>query len=1111
MSVSNNKTSYLISDQLPQFVKDDHTGFVTFLEEYYNFMAEEGNTEYVSKNFTNYMDIDIIKGHIDEEHLYDYKDYHAFLQAMYNNFTKVIPNKILTDQSLILKHIKEFYTARGSEKSVKFLLRILLNKETDRDIGFYYPKRDVLRASDGKWYVEKVLRIGDIRVDNLSNTIAYTNFVNRTIRGASSNATATVESVDSYFKDGASVIEIKLSSAVKEFENGETVFSYYTEEGSDHRLSANIFSGIITSFILEEGGTGYVTGSSVPIEGGGGSGAHMIVKTVSQGGLENIVLSQNEGGAGFRSSDEILITGGGGSGATAVVSGVDLTEKYHPNSYNVISSVISLEANTPIGNAVYSNLSASLSDPANAWMSNSFSAWSYSNTGPAITMLVTFEGTNYLSVPTLSIKGNNTIRSLGILGRMSIDEGGLNYNVGDILEFSNPIGSFGSEANATVTAIDANGSITEVKFQPKPGHFTGGQGYNQELLPTINVASTTGNGANITVITTLGYGEQLTASTGVLGRILELQLLDGGANYTTAPTINLANMAAGSGARANCFITTGAYNYPGRYLNDDGQLSSYNFLEDRDYYQNYSYVVRINASLKDYRNYLLNLTHPSGTKLFGQYLLESNTKEELVSIHPEVSNTRSYIGTYQVQTNDVLLNGVYNVNSIGSTYAPVVYNATYSLRQNVSASYSSTGKNIVINSPGHWLNQSDNVHLQFSNATANIINGYYTVSSANANYFSVAIKNGNTSFVVLPTVTSNLTANTGTGSSNNYVKFDKWVANSNVTINIGDSLNVSGNIVSVVYKFSNDTLLVTPALPGNVVSNTVFVSIEPYRAYGNVKFFDTAVTIVVNTNLSAGSNTYFKFNTSDTSLSNDIYDIRYANGVQLKIRHDDIVNAASFSGNVTVHTRKVEISSGFFGLEDGNTVYLLFNDGDTGNAFNNIYTVTEATSNSFNINTSNPVVSGGNVSVITANVIANITNHGFQTEDSVYMWFTSGDTANLSNDYHTVTKIDNNRFIYRPTKVPAANGNLSVYRNYMNVTINRTNHGLFVNDNVSVWFETGNIEDISNGVFRINNVANTDTLNVKHEFITISSNISNLLVNGNGQCYISSHDYVGIL
>jgi hypothetical protein len=57
----------------------------------------------------------------------------------------------------------------------------------------------------------------------------------------------------------------------------------------------------------------------------------------------------------------------------------------------------------------------------------------------------------------------------------------------------------------------------------------------------------------------------------------------------------------------------GVFSYPGRYLNDDGQVSSYNFLQDRDYYQNFSYVVKAPLSISKYRTALKRLNALSGT------------------------------------------------------------------------------------------------------------------------------------------------------------------------------------------------------------------------------------------------------------------------------------------------------------------------------------------------------------------------------------------------------------------------------------------------------------------------------------------------------------------
>ena len=151
---ANNKTSLLVSSQLPAFVREEHETFVKFLEYYYKFLEQDGEQIYVTKNFLNFLDVDKITEDIQEDHLKgdeyvlrETDDYHAFLQKLYDNYITYIPDIVIADRTLLLKHAKEFYRSRGSEKSIKFLLRILFDKESE----VYLPKRDILKTSDGKW------------------------------------------------------------------------------------------------------------------------------------------------------------------------------------------------------------------------------------------------------------------------------------------------------------------------------------------------------------------------------------------------------------------------------------------------------------------------------------------------------------------------------------------------------------------------------------------------------------------------------------------------------------------------------------------------------------------------------------------------------------------------------------------------------------------------------------------------------------------------------------------------------------------------------------------------------------------------------------------------
>lgn len=685
---TNTKISNLVSSQVPFFVRNDHQKFVRFIEAYYEYLEQNEKTLDRIKNLKNYYDVDSSES--------------PFIDQLYNEFLKLIPQNTIVDKALLLKHVKDFYRARGTEKSITFLLQILFNP--DKQIFYYLPKRDILRASDGKWYIEKSLRVKDIKIDGVINDDSDTiqKIASSKVKGNTSGATAIVESVDVYYEKGTLVRELKLSNQVNNFGSGETLFTLFIDGDKTRTFSANVFSGVIIATNIINAGSQYTEGTNVPIEGNTGSGGIIQISGVTKGNLKS--ASVLKGGAGFQNLTPIIVSGGGGTGAAAIVSLVDKSGTYHPNSYNIVISLISSEANTAIGNSVYSNLNSSLNDPANNWIANSMNTFVYGNCGPVELVSVTAAGNNYTFIPSFDISSNTRVRSLGILGRMEIINGGLNYQVGDTIEFNNIIGGYGTGASANVTTVAANGMITEVKFVSVTGHYIGGSGYDQSYLPKANVVSGTGSGANIAVTAIIGDGETLTGFTDTIGAIQKLTIISGGVGYNTAPTLNLTSIGDGT-AQANVEIITGIYTYPGRYLNDDGHISGYNFLEDRDYYQNYSYVIRSNISIKDYRAAILQLSHPGGMKLFGEFM----TDDENI---PEIDD-----GFTMVTTKDEHV---------------IYYNGTY--KANLG--------NVIINKNYHGQNTNSNVYIEFiSGDTINISNGLFVVTTANANTFYITHPN----------------------------------------------------------------------------------------------------------------------------------------------------------------------------------------------------------------------------------------------------------------------------------------------------------------------------------------------------------------------------------
>jgi len=571
---------------------------VAFLEAYYEYLEQDTKVVNRIKNTDTYYDIDRT---LDE-----------FAEYLYDTFLKLVSRNVLADKALLLKNIKDFYRARGTEKSVKFLMRILFDEEID----FYYPKKDILKASDGKWYIEKSLRVTDTKIDDEEalSIADLEKYISTRITGLKTESQATIERVDRYYETGVQIDELILSNIDGEFEGGEQIIAQFSDTEATRNISSNIISGIVSSLTITNSGSLYEVGDPVIILSSTGSGACATIGTVTSGNIASLVVE--DGGAGYLTNDWILVTGGGGTGGNGNVSTVLSDGSVHPNTYNISNSTISVEQNTPLNNTQYSNLKAS---DVNSALEDALYFWQYANTGPVQTVAIIDAGYGYTSAPTLSISANSRIQALGIIGKLEIVDGGSNYAIGDMIYFENVPGGYGCGALANVWNVNAAASdaISEVRLIEMPGHIIGGSGYDMSYLPTCNIDSGTGSGANVVVTALLGTGVELRAANTTLGAIQRVILWSGGSGYLEEPTIDMTGYGDGTATISATYIT-GIYQYPGRYLNDDGHVSSYNFLQDRDYYQNFSYVIKTKQSIDKFRSYVRTLVHPSGTKMFGE-------------------------------------------------------------------------------------------------------------------------------------------------------------------------------------------------------------------------------------------------------------------------------------------------------------------------------------------------------------------------------------------------------------------------------------------------------------------------------------------------------------
>ena len=173
------KISKLISNQLPAFIREDHELFVTFMEKYYDFLELNNTTDNtkhgplkVLQDFLSKLDADFNDdGSINTDD--------NFLKEFYKDYAKDLPLGQSAKLSLVLKHINDFYTAKGSSEAVKLLFRILYNEE----VTIFNAQEFVLRPSSNRWQQDYVVKVYERGTYINATTVDYdpSNFVGQQV------------------------------------------------------------------------------------------------------------------------------------------------------------------------------------------------------------------------------------------------------------------------------------------------------------------------------------------------------------------------------------------------------------------------------------------------------------------------------------------------------------------------------------------------------------------------------------------------------------------------------------------------------------------------------------------------------------------------------------------------------------------------------------------------------------------------------------------------------------------------------------------------------------------------------------------------------------------
>lgn len=325
------RTSPLVREQLPDFIDSNHPRFVAFVNAYFEWLEQENNLGAVGYFLSDLKDIDTTN----IERFFQHFKY-QFLNGFPEDLVIDAETQTPVDRQRLVKRIKEFYRAKGSEKSYEFLFRILF----DSYVEFYYPREDILSISDGKWYLPRSIKV------SLSTDYNIHDIRGNTITQFGSNgaiARAKVEDVIVNTRGSIHHAELFLSNI-----NGTFV--------PDKIITLNFLDGdkesyvypVISSIDSVTGGSSYQIGDPITISGVSGEGAKAVVDVISiKGAIEGISLV--ESGINYFNTDNptFSVNTFRGSGATfkLTVGAVTLYPGIYINDDGKLNSVKKIRDN----------------------------------------------------------------------------------------------------------------------------------------------------------------------------------------------------------------------------------------------------------------------------------------------------------------------------------------------------------------------------------------------------------------------------------------------------------------------------------------------------------------------------------------------------------------------------------------------------------------------------------------------------------------------------------------------------------------------------------------------------------------------------------------------
>ena len=509
------KISNLVRNQVPEFVREEHPKFVSFIEAYYEFLETQQGTQkndliHQAKSLRYLSDVDV--------------SLDTFENNFYEKFASLLPRDTAVRKDILFKNLTNLYLSKGSSSSYKLLFRMLFGEELE----IIEPKNEVLRASASTWSVENSLRVDpdtlyliheangtsttfilpssaftvkSVLIDDVETTaylvnqnskkiifntapaansiikVFFNNFdysllINRKVTGKTSRASGIVERFAVSLVSNRNIEDLYVNSktVMGVFANGEYCVTDIIVDGNLLNVEF-LTSSALRAINVINGGSGYSNGDFVIVSGGGAEQESVaVIEEVFSGYIDTIRV--NKPGAGFAvgglidAIDPPLVVNGS-------IATINTTSSNVINTYTILSDIIIANLSSiTVGAADYGIAGKSVSNTSKIiTLMNPRSI----TVGSIANCLVVTANAVSTSVPIIETQGatyttgtvRHSITGFRSIGGYTINGSGENYRVGDEVIFGpNPILTSGVGAAARVSATDTSGRILKLDIEP---------------------------------------------------------------------------------------------------------------------------------------------------------------------------------------------------------------------------------------------------------------------------------------------------------------------------------------------------------------------------------------------------------------------------------------------------------------------------------------------------------------------------------------------------------------------------------------------------------------------------------------------------------------------